>query len=397
MTATPARGVRQLLTGVPLLFDIRTAGQRIESEETAAGVLALQRMRPINWYDDLLDVVTGANYAITAVGAICDRVANRSGMQITAGIMVTARLEKRTMRIAVTGATGFIGRYLVRQLTAKAHTCRCWYRSASDRTGLDDVTPHVEWLPGVLGDPAATAALVDGCEAVVHGALYHPGGGFRGGEGNLLEFVETNVVGTLRLIEASRAAGVGRFVFISTCAVHERILADRPLDENHPTLPTSHYGAHKAAIEQFVHSFGWGQNYAICGLRPTGVYGLAHPASESKWFDLVRAIVRGEDVICQRGGKEVHAADVGRAVELLLTAPQPQIAGEVFNCYDRYISEFEVATLAKQLSGSRSQILGQPSSPKNQIMTDKLQGLGMKFGGQPLLEATVRQLVAAAQ
>ena len=71
MTATPASGARQSLTGVHLLFDIRTADQRIESEETATGVLAQQRMRPTSWHDDLLDVVTGANYAITAVGAIC--------------------------------------------------------------------------------------------------------------------------------------------------------------------------------------------------------------------------------------------------------------------------------------------------------------------------------------
>ena len=57
-------------------------------------------------------------------------------------------------------------------------------------------------------------------------------------------------MGTLRLIESARAAGVGRFVFISTCAVHEKILDDRPLDEAHPLWAMSHYGAHKAAIEK---------------------------------------------------------------------------------------------------------------------------------------------------
>ena len=75
----------------------------------------------------------------------------------------------------------------------------------------------------------------------------------------------------------------------------------------------SHYGAHKAAIEKFVHSYGLGMGYPICALRPTGVYGVMRPVEQSKWFDLVRAIVRGDDVDCQRGGKEVHAADVARA------------------------------------------------------------------------------------
>ena len=250
-------------------------------------------------------------------------------------------------------------------------------------------------MPGELNDEGAAKLLVAGCDAVVHAALFRPGTGFRGAEGDLIEFVERNVVGTLRLIEAARKAGVNRFVFISTCAVHERILEDRPLDENHPTAATSHYGAHKAAIEQFVYSYGLGTGYAICALRPTGVYGLAHRPSNSKWFDLVKAVVNGQAVTCQRGGKEVHAADVANAVELLLDAPASKIAGEAFNCYDRYVSEWDVAHLAKQLSGSKSDIGGQQTSPKNQIVTDKLRSLGMTFGGQQLLEATVRRLVEA--
>ncbi len=297
------------------------------------------------------------------------------------------------MKIAVTGATGFIGRYLVRRLVADGHACRCWHRPTSDRRGLDDLAASIEWVEGELGDRAASRELVRGCQAVVHAALYHPGGGFRGGEGDLLEFVEKNVLGTLALIEAARSTPASRFVFISTCAVHERILSDRPLDETHPTTPESHYGAHKAAIEQFVHGHGWSTGYEICALRPTGVYGLDQPAEHSKWFPLVRDVVRGVDVTCERGGKEVHAADVARAAALLLSAPN--IAGEVYNCFDRYISEHEVASLVKRSTGGKSEIHGRKTSAKNRIITDKLRGLGMEFGGQKLFEETVRQLIDA--
>jgi len=282
---------------------------------------------------------------------------------------------------------------MVSHLAGAGHHCRCWYRAGSDRGGLD--SEQVEWLPGDLGTPESAAPLVAGCDAVVHAALYHPGGGFRGGEGDLLDFVDKNVLGTLRLIEAARTAGVGRFIFISSCAVHEKILPDRPLDETHPTWSTSHYGAHKAAIEQFVHSYGYGQGYAICALRPTGIYGVARPVQDSKWFDLVQAVAAGEAVQCRRGGKEVHAADVARATERLLTAPG--IAGEAYDCYDRYISEFEVATLARQISGSGSRIVGEPPQPKHEIITAKLRALGMRFGGQQLLEKTVRELVNAVK
>ena len=185
---------------------------------------------------------------------------------------------------------------------------------------------------------------MDKADAVVHAALDHPGGGFRGTEGDLLGFVEINVLGTLRLIEAARSAHVGRFVFISTCAVHDRILPDRPLDETHPLWMSNHYGAHKAAIEAFVHSFGFGQGWPICALRPTGIYGLAHPARNSKWYSLVRQVAEGKPVECRdwrKGGACARRGAGGRAP----AGREPaRIAGEAFNCYDRYISEYEVAT-----------------------------------------------------
>ena len=52
------------------------------------------------------------------------------------------------MLIAVTGATGFLGRYLVRQLAGSGHRLRCWFRPTSDRSGLDALSASIEWLPG---------------------------------------------------------------------------------------------------------------------------------------------------------------------------------------------------------------------------------------------------------
>ena len=58
--------------------------------------------------------------------------------------------------IAITGGTGFIGRYILRQLAKGGHSLRCWYRPFSDRSGLDDVNPSIEWLPGDLNDEHAS-------------------------------------------------------------------------------------------------------------------------------------------------------------------------------------------------------------------------------------------------
>lgn len=301
------------------------------------------------------------------------------------------------MRIAVTGATGFLGHYIVCHLLSLGHRVRCWHRRGSDTSGFVAAHDHVQWIAGELNDNNTEDELLADCDAVVHSALFHPSGGFHGGEGELIPFVEKNVLGTLRLIEMARERGVGRFVFISSCAVHDEILPGRPLDETHPPTPLSHYGAHKAAIEQFVQSFGLGQKYPICALRPCGIYGLARPVSESKWYRLVEAIVADDAVDCYRGGKEVHAADVAQAVGILLNAPAKQIAGQLFNCCDRYISEFEVATLAKNIAASSSEVRGEIPKPKNQIITTKLQNLGMAFGGTHLLEKTVAGMVVAAR
>src|SRR5262249_45028875 len=279
-----------------------------------------------------------------------------------------------------------LGRYLVRQLVRGGHRLRCWYRPGSDRSGFEEVAHAVEWQPGDLGDHAAAGLFVRGVEALVHAAVQWEGprNRGRGSHGASDVFFGLNLTGSLQLFQAAFEAGVSRCVFISSCAVHDVILGDRPLDETHPLWPRSHYGAHKAALEAFVHSYGLGQGWPVCALRPTGIYGLAHPPRSSRWYELIGQALRGEPVASTQGGKEVHAADVARAVELLLNADAQAIAGQSYNCYDRYVAEQDVARIAKELTGSTSDIADLNRGPKNQIDAGKLRALGMTFGGEPL-------------
>lgn len=291
------------------------------------------------------------------------------------------------MLVAVTGGTGLVGRYMIRYLLERGQRCRAWYRSGSDRS---DLPAEVEWCPGQLGQ--GHAELVHGADAVVHAAV-----DWSERRGDIERFLTTNFMGSIRLMEAARQAGVQRFIYVSSCAVHEKILDDRPLDETHPCWPTNHYGAHKAALEKFVHSYGFGLGWNICALRPTGIYGLDHPPARSRYFDLVGQVVRGEKIATAKGGKEVHACDVARAIGLLLDAPAEAIRGEAFNCYDRYIAEEEVARIAREITGSKSPIEQLNRGPKHQIDSTKIRKLGMTFGGADLLRQTVQDLVAARQ
>ncbi len=293
------------------------------------------------------------------------------------------------MKIAITGATGFVGQALVRRLIADGHTLRCWKRDAS-RTGYAP-NAKLEWIVGELGNSTDSSSLVSGCDALVHAAFWRPGTGFRGAEGDLVEFARKNVLGSLQLFEAAHHAKLQRVIFVSSCSVHEEILPNRPLDEFHPLIAKSHYGAHKAAVEAFLHSFARTNHLNISAVRPTGIYGVSEPVEGSKWYGLISKVVRGESVECRTGGKEVHVDDVAKSISILLD--RHDVSGQVFACYDRYVSEWEVAQLAKRISGSNCEIGGQLTSPKNQIDTSRIRSLGMTFGGTSLLEATVKQLV----
>lgn len=299
------------------------------------------------------------------------------------------------MRIALTGATGFLGRYLLAQFAAEQHTVRAWRRPESKLGGLEHVERHMEWVGGgTLGSFEACRDLTQGCDVLVHAALARLDfTTFNFGAAMALH----NFAASMQLFEAAKAAGVKRIVFISSCAVYGKILDGHPLDESHPLWPDSHYGAHKAAVEAFVHSYALHEKCTICALRPTAIYGLGYPVEQSKWYELVAGVVRGEPVQCGRGSKHVHAADVARATSLLIHADAERVAGESFNCVDMYISEYDVATQAHAMTGGHGEIHGEPLRPKNQIETGKLRSLGFEFGGQEMLDKTIRELIAVAK
>ena len=266
------------------------------------------------------------------------------------------------MLVALTGASGFIGSWTARALHARGHAVRALVRTSSRR---DHIAPHVaEWREGELHDPQALAGLVAGVDAVIHNGV-----DWSVREIPTLNF-ERNVLGSLRLLEAARQARVEQLLFVSSVAVYHTILPDRPLDETHPTWPSSTYGAYKAAIEP--HLLAYHQTYGLntSSWRPAAVYGVDPNLQRSQWFNLIKSAKQGDNVSTAQGGKITHVQDVADA--LALAVGDESTAGQFYNLVDGYMYWQVAGEIAKDLSGSNAAIIDRKGAgPKNQFETAK--------------------------
>lgn len=207
--------------------------------------------------------------------------------------------------VFLTGGSGFLGGHLAEALVAAGHRVTASVRRTSDTRHLDSLElGKVELDLGVEDRPEAAAALA-GCAAVVHcGALTRAR--------NESEFMAVNAVGTRRLAEAAAAAGVRRFVFISSLAARGPDGADGPV---------SPYGRSKAEAETALASIGGPMEIAV--LRPGGVYG----PRDSDLLPLFRLAARGWIAIPRRPAplQPVYVADVVSAALAALEAPPPPL------------------------------------------------------------------------
>jgi nucleoside-diphosphate-sugar epimerase len=145
------------------------------------------------------------------------------------------------MLIALTGATGFLGRRTLAALHRQGQAVRALSRRKEQPAALEGL----EWCLGDQYDPAVQAQLVASVQAVIHVAMDWKALN-DGPRANL----ERNLAGTLQLLEAAREARVPQFVFVSSQDVYGSAAgAGKPLTEMDLPLPGSIYGAFKAAVE----------------------------------------------------------------------------------------------------------------------------------------------------
>ena len=183
--------------------------------------------------------------------------------------------------ILVTGAAGFLGREVVRQLRARGTAVR-----AVDI--VEDAPPAegVERMTGDLVDPAFCRAVVPGVQAVVHSAAvqFHTPGvpRFR-----IEPFFRRNAAMTRALLDASIAAGVRRFVLVSSDMVYGPPARPGLLREDAPTHPVGPYGRSKVESEAHARA-ARGRFEDVTILRPSVIIGPGRLGLLQKLFDMVR-------------------------------------------------------------------------------------------------------------
>ncbi|MFQ5350075.1 MAG: hopanoid-associated sugar epimerase [Thermoanaerobaculia bacterium] len=247
------------------------------------------------------------------------------------------------MGVLVTGATGFVGGHVARQLVAAGAEVRCLVRESSSRRNLRDL--NVTTAVGDLRDAAAVRAAVAGCRQV-----YHCGADYRLWVPHPPEMYAANVDGTRNVMRAAAAEGVQRVVYTSSVGALGLRADGEPADENEPVGlgdMTGHYKRSKFLAERVVEEWA-GRGVPVVIVNPSAPVGEGDlkPTDTGRIIlDFLRGMV---PVYIGTGLNLVDVRDVARGH--LLAAEKGRI-GQKYILGNRDMSLGEIYRVLARISG----------------------------------------------
>lgn len=265
-------------------------------------------------------------------------------------------MNLQNKKILVTGADGFIGSHLTEELVRRGHKVKAFvlYNSFNSWGWLDnsprDILDNLEIFSGDIRDPHGVKTAMTGCDVVMHLAAliaipysYHSPD----------TYVDTNIKGTLNLVQAAKELEVVRFIHTSTSEVYGTAQYT-PIDEKHPLQPQSPYSATKIAADAVAISFYNTFDLPLTIARPFNTYGPRQSA---------RAVIPTIITQIANGKKQIKLGDVSPTRDFnyvedtcrgfIALAESEKTVGETVNIGSNFeISIGDTLNIIKELMGS---------------------------------------------
>ena len=268
-------------------------------------------------------------------------------------------------KILVTGADGFIGSHLIETLVLEGYDVRAfvYYNSFSSNGWLDSLAPEIkskiQIFAGDIRDPNGVRKAMEGIDVIFHLAAliaipfsYHSPD----------SYIDTNVKGTLNVLQAARDSNVQRILVTSTSEVYGTAQFV-PITELHPKQPQSPYSASKIGADAIADSFYRSFDLPLTIVRPFNTYGPRQSA---------RAVI--PTIISQllNGAEEIKLGDITPTRDLLFVKDTVNGFLKIAECNQLIGQEINIATQSEISIGDLAQLLINQIKPNAKIVSDSV-------------------------
>ena len=267
--------------------------------------------------------------------------------------------------ILITGADGFIGSHLTEHLVNEGYKVRAfvYYNSFNSNGWLDSIPSEIknkiELFSGDIRDPNGVREAMKGIDIVFHLAAliaipfsYHSPD----------SYIDTNVKGTLNILQAARDNNVSRVIVTSTSEVYGTAQFV-PITELHPKQPQSPYSASKIGADSIAESFYRSFNLPVTIVRPFNTYGPRQSA---------RAVIPTIITQLLNGAEEIKLGDITPTRDLLYVKDTVNGFLKIAECDKLIGQEVNIATQSEIPVGDIAQLLIDKINPKAKIITDTI-------------------------
>jgi NAD dependent epimerase/dehydratase len=267
-------------------------------------------------------------------------------------------------KVLVTGADGFIGSHLTEELVKQGHDVRafCYYNSFNSWGWIDsfsqELKSRLDVFTGDIRDPSGVRTAMSGVDVVFHLAAliaipfsYHSPD----------SYVDTNIKGTLNVLQASKDLGIKRVLVTSTSEVYGTAQFV-PITELHPKQGQSPYSATKIGADYIAESFYRSFNLPVTIVRPFNTYGPRQSA---------RAVIPTIITQLLNGKTEIQLGDISPTRDLLFVKDTVTGFLAISNCDELIGHEVNIATQSEISIGEVALELIKQINPKAKIVTDQ--------------------------